>query len=94
MRVVAGSDARIDVRGMVVADEVDLNCRGVLREMLVCEGNEVISADVSRPGKGRGPKDYPSFVQPGSERMTYIAFPTEHFSSDEMDAIEAYDVDA
>ena len=62
--------------------------------MVVSEGSESLSSSITRPGFKRGPKDFPSFVEPGSERMTYISFPTEHFSSDEMDAIEAYDVDS
>ncbi len=90
----AESDASLDVRGMIVAEEVDLPCKGVLRKMVVSESAESISSNISRPGFKRGPTDFPSFVEPGSERMTYISFPTEHFTSDEMDAIEAYDVDA
>jgi hypothetical protein len=94
VRVVADSAARLDVRGMIVAEELDLQCRGVLRKMVICEGDEIIGSNISRPGRSRGPQDFASCVDPGSERMTRISFPTEHFSTDEMDAIEAYDVDA
>jgi len=94
LRVVADSSARIDVHGMIVAEDLDLQCRGVLRKMIVCEGEESISSNVSRPGRGRGPQGFSSCVEPGSERMTRISFPTESFTTEEMDAIEAYDVDA
>ncbi|MFT7462783.1 MAG: hypothetical protein ACI9EF_001125 [Pseudohongiellaceae bacterium] len=92
--VQADSDASIDVRGMVVAEEINLPCRGVLRKMVVSEGSETISSKISRPGHKRGPVAFPSFVEPGSERMTYISFPTDHFTAAEMDAIEDYDVDS
>lgn len=92
--ITADTDARIDVRGMIVAEDINLPCRGVLREMVVSESTEVISSNISRPGHDRGPQDFPSFVKPGSEKMTYISFPTEHFTDDEMDTMEAYDVDS
>jgi hypothetical protein len=91
-RLIADSNCRFDIEGMVVAEEVDLNCRGVLRGMLVAEGEESIGGQVERPGHQRGPKNFPDFVDVGSERMTRIAFPSEEFTDAELDAVEDYDV--
>lgn len=91
-RVLADSQARVDIDGMVVVEEIDLPCRGNLRGMLVAEGDENLGVNILRPGHGRGPQNFPDSVEVGSERMTRIAFPSEVFTIDEMDAVEAYDV--
>ncbi|RKY21860.1 MAG: hypothetical protein DRQ55_02735 [Planctomycetota bacterium] len=86
------SGARIDIDGMIVAEDLIVPCRGVLRGMVVTEVDEQIGSLVERPGHGRGVKSFPEYMEVGSERMTRIAFPALEFSEDEYDAMEAYDV--
>ena len=92
LRFEATTDAQIDVSGMVVAEEVDLPCRGAVRGTVVTEVSENIGPNVQRPGHGRGVQDFPACVEPGSERMTRISFPTDEFTVADMDVLEAYDV--
>lgn len=89
----AATTARLDIAGMIVADDVDLPCRGTLRGMVVTEHSESLSSAIARPGHGRGAVKYPKSVEPGSERMTRLAFPTERCTDAEYDAMETYDVE-
>jgi len=86
------ADARIDIGGMVVSEDIFIPAKGVLRGMVVTEGTEEIGTQISRPGAGRGPQDFPDYMSVGSERMTRIAFPSDVFTEDEYELIEGVDV--
>ena len=86
------SNARVDIAGMIVAEELEVPCRGVLRGMLVAESSESIGSAVERPGHARGGLQFPHFMDVGSERMTRIAFPAIEFTEAELAALEEYDV--
>lgn len=92
--VSAATSARLDIAGMIVADDVDMPCRGTVRGLVVTESSESLSSKISRPGQGRGPTSFPDSIEPGSEKMTRLAFPTEHVTEAEWDAMETYDVES
>jgi hypothetical protein len=84
------NDSRVEVQGMVVADELDLSGRGCMRGMVVTETSGGVGIKMKRPGYGRGPESWSSKLDPGAENVTRIAFPAEGFTTDEMDVMEKY----
>lgn len=89
--VTVDAAARVDIQGMVVVDEIDLPARGVLNGLLVSKSSENVGASIRRPGHGRGAQSFPSFVVPGAERVTKMAFPTDDYTTAELDLMETFD---
>jgi hypothetical protein len=90
--VTADADARVEIQGQVVANELDLPCRGSLRGMVVTEKRGNIGGGCKRPGYGRGPQSWSNELVAGAERVTLISFPSESYTESEMDAMESCNV--
>ncbi len=90
--ITADSGARLGIEGQVIADEMDLPCRGTIVGMVTTETSSNISSKCKRPGFGRGPQDWSTQLEAGAERVTKISFPAEDYTEAEMDAMEGCDV--
>ena len=90
--ILSADFARLGIEGQVIADEMDLPCRGTVVGMVTTETDSSISPAVKRPGFGRGPQDWSTQLEAGAERVTKISFPAEAYTEAEMDAMEACDV--
>lgn len=87
--VTADPNARVEIQGQVVADELDVRCRGSIRGMVTTEKSKTIGNDCKRPGSGRGSQNWSNELVAGAERVTKISFPSEKYTVAEMDAMES-----
>ena len=83
------SNARVEIDGVTVADEIDLRGRGTVRGMMVHETSASVDSDIRRPGHGRGPQSWPTSLEAGAEAVTRMSFPATGYTTAEMDAMEA-----
>lgn len=89
----ADPSARLEVRGTLVAEQVDVPCRSTIKGLVVGEREEAVGSKTKRPGHGRGAPSWPSFVVAGKERVTAISFPALAPSEAELDLMEQFDAD-
>ncbi len=88
----ADANARVEIQGQVISDELDLPCRGTVKGMVTTETSGGCGNQIKRPGHGRGPQSWSSKLIAGAERVTKIAFPAEDYTVAEMNAMEACNV--
>jgi hypothetical protein len=88
----ADANARVEIQGQVIADELDMPCRGSVHGMVTTEKQGSIGSNVKRPGRGRGAQGWSSELVAGAERVTEISFPSEPYTVAEMDAMESCNV--
>jgi hypothetical protein len=93
LRFLVEETASIEVEGFAVADEMDIKGRGSLRGMVVTGSAETFASDVRRPGHGREPQEFPSYIECGGEVVTTIGFPTLEVPESTLDLMSTADLD-
>lgn len=89
--VEADDDANIDVRGVIVADLVDLDDGGgFVHGDVIAANAPTIDVGFELPGSGRGARALPDVLLPGRGRLTRIWFPDATTSEAELDAIQGF----
>lgn len=90
----ASPGSRIEIDGAVVAEELNCPGRGALRGPVVTRNKLNLSADVSRPGSGRGAQEWPDAIEPGGAEIVSMAFATEPIPQIVLDAMSNVDLAA
>ena len=91
LRFLADSSSRVEVRGMVIAEQFEVPGRGVVRGMCVSTEDAVFGGGMRRPGYGRGLQSWNENVECGAEVVRALAFPFEDVSEDDYDSMDAFD---
>lgn len=92
LRFHADSSSRLEVRGMVMAEEFEAPGRGAVRGMCVSTEDSVFGSGMRRPGHGRGLQSWSDEVEAGAESVRTLAFPYEEVSEAQYDAMDAFDI--
>ena len=92
-RISCDSNARVEMRGLVVAEELEVPGRGSMRGLVVSKQTPVLSTKVRRPGHGRGLQSWPETIEPASESVRRMGFPFDKVDGDTLVAMNSCDVD-
>jgi hypothetical protein len=90
-RYICDSQSRVEIDGMVVADEFEVRGRGIVKGMVVTKEDPVFSSNTSRPGNGRGLQSWPESIQPASENVRRLSFPFEGVDDATLDLMDSFD---
>ncbi len=93
LRFIADSSSRVEVRGMVMAEEFEVPGRGAVRGLAVSTEEPVFGSGIRRPGHGRGLQSWSEQVECGAESVRTLSFPFEDVTDAEYDAMDAFDAD-
>ncbi len=85
LRFEADGTSSVEIRGMSVADEIELGGRGAVRGTVVSCSKEQISSAVRRPGHGREPESFPETIECGGEQVTRLSFPCDQITEETLD---------
>jgi len=94
MVVDASANSRVEIDGAVVTEELSLPGRGSLRGPVVTRDSLSLSDEISRPGYGRGPQQWPDAIEPGAEEVVRLAFDTQPIPQEALDAMASVDLTA
>jgi len=88
--VEAAADARLDLRGAIIASDVSLAGIGAVHGVVIASSEPEIVASIRQPGAGRTPRALPESLESRAGRLTRIWFPAARATEGELDAIQGF----